>query len=308
MLDIVSVEEFLHKATKQTSASKIEPPCKAKLVRSEGTHKDDFDKLLLEKMPQKTLRVNKEQQKRVYSNKRREKRNHKDFKLLEFQYFKNKESVKQWLNDTRNMFDRLTQTQNIVRDDSEIDANILPENLPSVSQIQTLVDFEKPNRIIKKGRSRSVDLEIRKTHKNKYSNSFSQILDNYNIEDIHSEEEKVVEKAEKNVLLNLIEDQLLDKLETELENPIKANRSRKKSESNSIISPNTTANNSGWDRVTEMKKSLRMNPKEPKRLYIVLKSSQRSKTRKEIEIRRKSNEGMDAEIIVEKPNAEVSTF
>lgn len=268
-----------------------------------------FDKLLSVQLSQKSLRINKIGSKRVYSNRKKDKENSdQDFELLNFENVANREFVVQWLGDTRNEFDRLTQTQNI-DNEIELEANLVPI-LPSISQRKTLDDFIKPMKIHRKARSRSVDIEPKII---KHPDRWSDTMDNYNIEDINTEEDDLKEKAEENVLLNLIEDDFLDRLETELDHPsetqtlrkstksfsVEVNhsadsetprkstknvgeevnhsadleRSRKNSEGASRVSLNASVTtNSGWERVTEMQKNLKTNSREPKQLKILVES------------------------------------
>lgn len=315
----ISAEELVYKKIreKDVKPNKNERTANPKITQNktnrrtssliEPTEENAFDKLLAVKLTQNSLKVNKGGQKRVYSNRKKSQDEQKyDFKLLDFENDKTKEFVQQWLSDTRNKFDRLTQTQDFNNAD-DFDGVFVADNLPSISQRKTLDDFVKPISIVKKGRSRSADLELKRK---KHSDRCSDLQDNYNIEDVNTEEDKLVEKAEENVLLNLIEDNFLDKLETELEHPAKQKeRSRKSSEGVGKVSLNSTVvSNSGWERVSEMQRSLKKNPKEPKQLKILVETTQIANAKKEdgctesIRVEKIDSKSIDAVMVVKADN------
>lgn len=290
LLKNVLVEEFLHEKATLKNQKENETPhgsgpscsklptfkkLKLKLFKKKvhESHVDAFDQLLASKSTQNSLRVNKGGQKRSYFRKKKEKiKNREELELLDFENVKNKESVQSWLNDTRNNFNRLTQTQDS-SNGAQYNTTLVPENLPSVSQRKTLDDFIKPVKIMRKIRSKSVDLELKSSSTKKHPDHHSEVIDNYSIEDINSEE-KIVKKAEANVLLHLIEDNFLDKLDTELVSPVKKNKTQKKSDSPGKDILNSSATSiTGWKRVSVMKKNMKVYLKEPKSLKIVLETS-----------------------------------
>ncbi|VEN38924.1 unnamed protein product [Callosobruchus maculatus] len=231
---------------------------------------DAFDRLL--ETSDNTLKVNRKSIRNVYSNKKRDKRNREN-KILDFEDDKNKEAVLNWLNDTRNQFDRLTQTQNTLLAIDE------PINLPSVSQ-PTMI--EKQRR-----RAKSLDFENKQNvvTPKRYSYNHISDHDNYNIEDPNTEgiisEEKVIEKAKENVILHLLEDELLDKMDQEVIPPNRITCDNEiKEKKSDVVGISLASCNSGWTRITEMKETVDKSVKLPKQLRITLQNKEKADYRK----------------------------
>ncbi|CAH0557880.1 unnamed protein product [Brassicogethes aeneus] len=158
-----------------------------------------------------------------------------------------KTDVVQWLNSNKNDFDRITQTQQRIVDDIALEGTT-----PSISQLNnpkiTRRTTRKTNN--KKTRCKSLEVQIKKPRNNmEQRHSISSELlgkENYNIDDINTEEiKKIVKETEVKVIENLLEDEYLDRLESEMLNINKD----QKNEDESMTS-------SGWDRIKDISKKI----------------------------------------------------
>ncbi|RZC38517.1 uncharacterized protein BDFB_005284 [Asbolus verrucosus] len=155
---------------------------------------------------------------RTYTNKKKVAH---ESRLLEFQDCKNRESIIRWLNDTHNVFDRLTQTQcdSVRNDDNEVPLTL---DMPSVSQM----DMSKSNRFNNRNtqtrrspyrlRARSLNIQIKKNSSVGRSKRYSLAgdtpsMENYYIEEVVTDEEAPI-PAEK-IIVDLMEDEYLDNIE-----------------------------------------------------------------------------------------------
>ncbi|XP_018575179.1 uncharacterized protein LOC108913978 isoform X2 [Anoplophora glabripennis] len=228
---------------------------------------------------QPTNTFNRKGTKRVYINKKKYKKDKAEYNILEFDNCENKTAVLKWLNDTRNQFDRLSQTQNITGI-SEVPVI----DLVSVSQVKGAKDECKSMRPkLRRGRAKSLDIEVKKvipTQKKLNLQTRSTSLENYNIED-NTEEEEVVKKAEEKVIQDLIEDEFLKALDNELQETkysdfdIKSKRYNSSRKKTKPLSP--TPVSTGWERLTEIEKTIKKNERIPKQLNITLQSTQELK-------------------------------
>lgn len=208
---------------------------------------------------------------KLYSNKNKTPKNVDKFKLLNFESIKNREYVLQWLNNTRNDFIRLTQPLN---EDigSDQDFSVKCKNFTLNMQHKTLDDSIScvPNNT--NCRSKSLDFNYNKRVTKKNRDCRSEVPDDCNIDDINTEEENLVKKAEESVLLNFIEDELLDKLHMEFEKPKVSKGTRNKSEKHMVsLNAIISSSSNGWDRLTKIKKGIKTSPKKPKELKIIVK-------------------------------------
>ncbi|CAH1997171.1 unnamed protein product [Acanthoscelides obtectus] len=235
---------------------------------SQNSSEDDlFDKIL---GTSNTMRLNKKGTKTIYTNKQKiNKKTEDEYRVLDFDDDETKQAVLNWLNDTRNHFDRLTQTQMMEpsHDEQGID-------LPSVSQ---------PNKRVKKRRRvRSLDFEKEKrpVTSKRYSDGHVMEPDNYNIENPNTEglilEEKLVEKAQQNVILHILEDEYLNKLEYEMVAP---ENNEVKEKNTGIAGVSLSSCNSGWNRITEIKETADKGGKVPKQLNIKLQNVEKTSPR-----------------------------
>ncbi|CAG9823560.1 unnamed protein product [Phaedon cochleariae] len=291
------VEEIIHQQSAKNTVSKsktrkskdlfiqkCEKPSTAKTYKRDETcsskpcsQEDAFDLLMRKTEPKANkidkLMVNKNGTRHMYK-KKREKEPESKYRILDFDDDANRAAVLQWLTDTRNKFDRLTQTQNF----EDPDESIQFFDLTSVSQVKQSYCIPEPLMKVKqRNRAKSLDIEVKKVPevKKRYSDgSVIDLTENYNIEEINTEEEKVVKKVEQNVLMHFIEDQYLDKLENEL---MKETNKKLKSKS----SPKEECSSSGWDRIGKIAKTIRKKDKIPKKLNITIHSSQTSNKSKE---------------------------
>nr|CAI5828985.1 unnamed protein product [Callosobruchus analis] len=233
---------------------------------------DPFDRLL--KKSKDTLKFNRKSARNVYTNRKKGGIRDKENKVLDFEDDKNKEAVLNWLNDTRNQFDRLTQTQGMVPS-----ANDELMNLPSVSQPNIIETQRK--------RAKSLDLENGQNivKSKRYSYNYTSDHDNYNIEDTNTEgiisEEKIIERAKENVILHLLEDELLDKMDQEVVPPDRITCDKEiKEKKSDIVGISLASCNSGWTRITEMKETVDKSGKVPKQLRIILQCKEKDNCRK----------------------------
>lgn len=244
-----------------------------------------FDKLMVNQ-PHTTF--NRKGTKRVYINKKKKPK--VEYNILEFDNHENKTAVLQWLNDTRNKFDRLSQTQNVTTEDT---CEIPVIDLASISQVKGTEDKSKPMVTkVRRGRAKSLNIEVKKvvpTQKKQHLEATSVSLENYDIDD-NTEEEEVVKKAEEKVIFDLIEDEFLDTLDDELqcakdEFEVKSKRYMR-SKKGKPLSPTSTT---GWERLTKIKKTIKKNEKVPKQLNITLQSVDEPKNDKPSRCKKKTN-------------------
>ncbi|EFA04146.2 uncharacterized protein LOC103313062 [Tribolium castaneum] len=223
-------------------------------ARQTGAKEDLFDKLL------KPEFVNLHKSIKTYSNKKKASRAN-ETRLLEFHDCKNRDEIVQWLNDNRNVFDRLTQTQS--QDCFSVVSDALTFDMPSVSQLHTPRTKRsrqevQPRRSPYKLRARSLDIHVKKNGPSGRSKRHSVAGDTPDLEDYHIEEAVTDEEVPAPAAIEIIdfmEDEYLDNLEREML------RERK------------NHSNSGWERIKDMSKSI--TPKKPKQLDIVLQSGDR---------------------------------
>nr|XP_023011827.1 uncharacterized protein LOC111502085 isoform X1 [Leptinotarsa decemlineata] len=237
-----------------------------------SSRNDVFDKLRINQSPDNLL-VNRTGTKRIYHNKKKQQQE-KEYthKILDFDDHETKYDVLRWLNDTRNKFERMTLTQSF---DVENNDNISTTDLVSVSQVRQNESVPPLRSTTKcRPRARSLDISTKKVLDTRNrEGSCVDVADNYVIEDADTEEEKIVKKVEENVLLNIIEDRYLDKLENEIQNKVNCETTPKNLPQEA---QNTQPSTSGWERIGKIKKTLRKKEKAPKKLNITVKSSQAS--------------------------------
>ncbi|XP_044268828.1 uncharacterized protein LOC123014008 [Tribolium madens] len=210
---------------------------------------------------------------KTYSNKRKASRAN-DTHLLEFHDCKNREEIVQWLNDNRNAFDRLTQTQ--TQDCcSAVSDTAATFDMPSVSQQNTPSAKRARKRNVKhrrspyKLRARSLDIRIKKNGPSGRSKRHSLAGDTPELEDYHIEDavtdEEVYIPAPKDAMeiIDLMEDEYLDNIEREM------------------LQDKKNSNTSGWERIKDMSRSI--TPKKPKQLDIMLLSGDKKDTNVEKE-------------------------
>lgn len=231
---------------------------------------DVFDKVM-----RSSLKSHTRNSRQTDSSKRSTKVNKPVYKILDFDDDKNKDVVLRWLSDTKNKFDRLTQTQDVFPNGYD---NPLSPEIISVSQAfrNRNKELNYPN--ICRARAKSLDIEIKKVDKKKkrHTDGCTDIIDNYDTEE-STEEEEVVKRAEENVILNLFEDEVLNKLENEIQNKDSTNLNNCKNGNKSInVSQNSST---GWNRITQTKKTMKINDKRHKQLHIVLQSSENKSKR-----------------------------
>jgi hypothetical protein len=241
------------------------------LIRGEAKtaadeNKDPFDRLLDE-----NYKSNFHSNMKTYTNRRKTANR---VELLEFQDCKNRDEVVRWLNDNRNVFDRLTQTQTHTQcDDSEL---VLTLDMPSVSQVN--VNTTRLNRSNTKSvrrrrrspyklRARSLDIHIKKNEFSGRSKRHSlagdtPVMENYHIEEAVTDEEFPipVEKDAK-IIIDLMEDEYLNTIEKEI-----LQRDEKKNQSVT-----------GWDRIKDFNKTMNRTMKRPKQLKIELQTCENKK-------------------------------
>lgn len=154
----------------------------------------------------------------------------------------NKLSVIEWLSSTKNRFDRLTQTQQLVDDCLDVEG---PS--PSISQLpKVLLDGNRK-------RCRSLEVKIERLPDNVKRHTICTdvpVEQNYAMENVSTEE--LIKRAEAKVIENLIEDEYLDKLEAEM----------KEVGTNNSVSP------SGWDRMKDI--NAKISRKSAKKLKVEL--------------------------------------
>lgn len=270
--------------------------------RPSCSQEDPFDKLI--KKPQ-GLWFNKKTSRITYTRRKKDKQEDEEYKILDFQNNDTKNAVIQWLHDNRNKFNRLTQTQ--CYEDFEEPEEVFSIDLPSVSQVNRKsikhIDIssnksEKQNKNDSKmkknskSRARSLDRDLNKSKKNATRLSDFGLVENYNIEESNTED--MLKKAEENVLINIIEDQYLNKLENELQKSsekIEANELPKAELSNKENESLTTQSSaSGWKRIEKMSKTLNKKGKSPKKLNITLQSSQNANLGKVLKVHLKNDD------------------
>ncbi|CAG9837328.1 unnamed protein product [Diabrotica balteata] len=225
---------------------------------------DAFDRLL--KRSQEFL-VNKKGSKHKYTGKKK----HKDeeYQILDFHDDSNKNDVLHWLNDNRNKFDRLTQTQ-VSMERIDYDTGDIPNiDLTSVSQINRKRQIKVPVRPVRRGRARSLSLEVKlKREKSRLSDGSILGVENYTIED--NTEEYVIKKAEENVIMHIMEDEYLNKMEKDF---IKKSAPPKEQQT-------TQSSTTGWERIEKITKTLRKKEKVPKKLNVSVQQTQTTRGRK----------------------------
>ncbi|XP_049822480.1 uncharacterized protein LOC109604354 isoform X2 [Aethina tumida] len=154
----------------------------------------------------------------------------------------NKLSVIEWLSSTKNRFDILTQTQQLVDDCLDVEG---PS--PSISQLpKVLLDGNRK-------RCKSLEVKIETLPDNVKRHTICTdipVEQNYAMENVSTEE--LIKRAEAKVIENLIEDEYLDKLEAEM----------KEVGTNSSVSP------SGWDRMKDI--NAKISRKSAKKLKVEL--------------------------------------
>ncbi|XP_072390412.1 uncharacterized protein [Diabrotica undecimpunctata] len=225
---------------------------------------DAFDRLL--KRSQEFL-VNKKGSKHKYTGKKK----HKDeeYQILDFHDDSNRNEVLHWLNDNRNKFDRLTQTQ-VCMERMDYDTGDIPNiDLTSVSQVNRKRQIKAPVRPVRRGRARSLSLEVKlKREKSRLSDGSLLGVENYTIED--NTEEYVIKKAEENVIMHIIEDEYLNKMEKDF---IKKSAPPKEQQT-------TQSSTTGWERIEKITKTLRKKEKVPKKLNVSVQQTQTTRGRK----------------------------
>lgn len=175
--------------------------------------KDDFDRLLGKTYENHFHAVNNI---KTYTNKKK-KLPPPEAQLLEFQDCKNKELILNWLNNTENVFDRLTQTQ-CHQNDSNHDTQ-LSLNMPSVSQISPKkVSKRSPKKRTSpyKLRARSLDITINKKNSESGRNKTYSLSEDGQFDcDLESSDKIPAEKNAK-IIIDYIEDGYIESLEQEM--------------------------------------------------------------------------------------------
>ncbi|KAG5880659.1 hypothetical protein JTB14_022821 [Gonioctena quinquepunctata] len=223
-----------------------------------------FDKLM--KKPAGDMVVNKKGVKKMYSNRKKE--TDEEYEVLQFNDNENKSVVLKWLNDTRNKFERLTQTQT-----SFVDNDMCITDLVSVSQVRGRKSFPQQRTTGNyRPRARSLDIEVKKVDaRERFADgSCIDVKENYTIEDADNEEENIMRRAEENILLNIIEDQLLDRIDSEFKDVTNNDPKQKIPPEESHTQPTT----SGWERMGTITKTMGKRERVPKKLNITVNSSQ----------------------------------
>lgn len=125
---------------------------------SDKVKKDAFD-LLMETSPA-DLTVKKNKNIKTYSRNRDKQDNNKEFyqKLVEFEDNNYRLNIIDWLCDNRNRFDRLTQTQSIIDDDSDVSTYSF--NMSSISQEHKMVPYNVKSHSSNRKRTRSLEVKV----------------------------------------------------------------------------------------------------------------------------------------------------
>lgn len=227
-------------------------------ISQQSISKDEaFDKLL-------GLCVNKKG-KQYKNTKKANNERELEYKILDFQDDANKDAVLHWLNDTRNQFGRLTQTQHMHGEQRSENSPTM--ELPSVSQVG-----KNRGRKSHFPRAKSLDIQVKRKRETRRSDRSVTGAENYTIEETNTEED-AVNKAKENVLLQIMEDEYLNKMEHALHT--------KTDNSNKIPLTNQDSS-AGWQRIEKLSKSLKSNKKEPKKLKVIVQHIQNTNSKKTV--------------------------
>ncbi|GJQ70625.1 hypothetical protein Trydic_g23016 [Trypoxylus dichotomus] len=174
--------------------------------------KDAFDLLL--GSPVGSCTFKKQSNHKTYTNKKN--RQDIDQKLINFEDNQYRLMIIEWLCDNRNKFDRLTQTQSIIDDDSKSSVSSL--DLPSMSQERSLISWCPKDKKLTSRRTRSLEVHVRQSKvKTRRNNSFSgdsgKDLENLNIEDADSD--KDIPNKEQINIMQILEEKCLNIIDSQ---------------------------------------------------------------------------------------------
>ncbi|KRT80531.1 hypothetical protein AMK59_6735 [Oryctes borbonicus] len=221
--------------------------------------------------------IKKQSNHRTYTKKKNKNITEEATQKLSFEDNWHQLRIVEWLSDNRNEFERLTQTQLVIDDDSESSTSSL--DLPSISQEGKLIQGTSKNKRLVNRRTKSLEYKVKRSkikskRHNSYSGDSGNDVEDLNIEDADSED--MLRREQRNIM-QMIEEKCLSIIDSQAMLQDKENDSKKQKKTRKRTKKNqgneTIDQSIGWTRIQKVNKSININNREMKKLCVSSTSS-----------------------------------